>query len=94
MKKNEVTNNSQFQLAMITLVLVNVLFFIDEGFYNFYWMLNWGNWLAFILYFTVLYSIQVALLVLANKFLLTDNILPVSFIGIAIGLICLFTLII
>jgi hypothetical protein len=35
----------------ISSVLITMfLFFIDEGYYNFNWMLRWGNWVAFIIY--------------------------------------------
>ncbi|UTW66807.1 hypothetical protein KFE94_01450 [bacterium SCSIO 12643] len=43
--------------AFITLFL----FFIDEGYYNFNWMTNWGAWLVFSIYTIVLFLIQVGI---------------------------------
>lgn len=34
------------------------LFYIDEGFYNFKWMLSVGNWLIFMVYVAILFSVQ------------------------------------
>jgi hypothetical protein len=39
------------RLALIpSVALVLFLFYIDEGWYSFRWMLNWGNWAVFVLY--------------------------------------------
>lgn len=44
--------------AMITTFLVvNFLFFIDEGYYDFRWMMDWGNWVVFAIYFIIGYPI-------------------------------------
>jgi hypothetical protein len=40
------------------LVVVNVLFFIDEGYYDFRWMLQVGNWIVFALYMAILFPVQ------------------------------------
>lgn len=34
------------------------LFYIDEGYYSFKWMLQWGNWIAFCMYFVLLLPFQ------------------------------------
>ena len=44
-----------------TVVVVNILFFIDEGYYDFRWMADLGNWLAFAIYFAVLFLAQFGL---------------------------------
>jgi hypothetical protein len=41
-----------------TLVVVNALFFIDEGYYDFRWMLQAGNWIVFVLYMVILFPVQ------------------------------------
>ena len=41
-----------------TFSVVNILFFIDEGYYDLRWMANPGNWIAFALYFVVLFFAQ------------------------------------
>jgi hypothetical protein len=38
--------------------LVMFLFFIDEGYYDFRWMFQWGNWIAFMIYLVILFPIQ------------------------------------
>ena len=36
-----------------SILLIFFLFYIDEGYYNFNWMSNFGNWIAFIIYLAV-----------------------------------------
>jgi hypothetical protein len=36
-------------------LLVLFLFYIDEGWYSFRWMLNWGNWIVFVIYLVMLF---------------------------------------
>lgn len=43
---------------LITITVTSMLFYIDEGFYNFKWMLNIGNWIAFIIYIAAIYILQ------------------------------------
>lgn len=38
-----------------TVLLVLFLFYIDEGWYSFRWMLDWGNWIVFVMYLVVIY---------------------------------------
>lgn len=40
-----------------TLLLVLFLFYIDEGWYSFRWMLNWGNWIVFVIYLVAIYPV-------------------------------------
>ena len=37
------------------------LFYIDEGYYDFRWMLQWGNWIAFGIYLALLFPVQWAI---------------------------------
>ncbi len=39
-------------------LLVLFLFFIDEGWYSFRWMLEWGNWIVFVIYLVALYPLH------------------------------------
>jgi hypothetical protein len=39
-------------------VITMLLFFLDEGYYNFKWMSNVGNWIAFAVYVGVIFSFQ------------------------------------
>lgn len=43
------------RLALIPAVIVVLfLFYIDEGWYSFRWMLDWGNWIVFVIYMVLL----------------------------------------
>jgi len=35
----------------IAFIIVQILFFIDEGYYDFRWMKSFGNWIVFVMYF-------------------------------------------
>lgn len=50
-----------FYPLLIAIIITLILFYIDEGFYNFRWMLNSGNWIAFLIYFSVIYGAQLLL---------------------------------
>lgn len=43
--------------AINSFLITQFLFFIDEGYYNFRWMINVGNWLVFVFYFAILAGI-------------------------------------
>jgi hypothetical protein len=45
--------------AFTSILLTMFLFYIDEGYYNFNWMLKWSNWFAFLLYAVPLFGFQV-----------------------------------
>ena len=51
--------------AINSFLISQFLFFIDEGFYDFRWMMSWGNWIIFAVYFLILFG----LLLLINKVL-------------------------
>ena len=42
----------------MTLLIVMTLFFVDEGYYDFRWMADPGNWIVFGIYMAGLYPIQ------------------------------------
>ncbi|HAQ21441.1 MAG TPA: hypothetical protein DCR40_19755 [Prolixibacteraceae bacterium] len=46
---------------LIATVITLFLFYIDEGYHNFRWMLNVGNWIAFLFYVAVIYGVQLLL---------------------------------
>ncbi len=43
---------------LVAVTITSILFYIDEGFYNFKWMLNVGNWIAFFIYTAGIYLLQ------------------------------------
>ena len=63
------------------------LFYIDEGYYNFKWMLNIGNWLIFVLYVFILFMAQI--LVMKAVLYKSKNPIVMGFkymVGIALGI--------
>lgn len=47
-------------LALLTsaIVITLYLFYLDEGYYNFKWMSNPGNWIMFVIYVGIFFSCQ------------------------------------
>jgi hypothetical protein len=44
--------------AIATVVMVMFFFYIDEGYYDFRWMRNAGNWLMFVVYLAFVFPMQ------------------------------------
>ena len=44
--------------AIATVLIVMFLFYIDEGYYDFRWMLEWGNWVVFIIYLMIVFPVM------------------------------------
>lgn len=74
----------------VSIVITLFLCYIDEGYYNFKWILNLGNWVVFFVYVSVIYLAQLILIVpvfrFAPNFILTVTrfiliILAVLFLG-------------
>lgn len=85
-----IPKRDQVFLLLITLIVVNFLFFIDEGFNDFRWMKHPGNWMAFAIYFVVLFTLQIGFWVLVKKMGQNVKLPLVSVIGITTGLGFLF----
>jgi hypothetical protein len=41
-----------------TFLIVLLLFYVDEGYYNFNWMADWGNWFVFGIYVLIIFPVQ------------------------------------
>lgn len=54
--------NPSVLLLMSAAAITFALFFIDEGYYDFRWMKNPGNWIAFVAYVLMLFVGQLAVL--------------------------------
>jgi len=70
------TETKKFLLPLFVSIIITLfLVYIDEGNYNFKWMLNLGNWVAFFIYVSVIYVAQLILILpvfrFAPKFILT-----------------------
>jgi hypothetical protein len=54
-----IRKNEDFASPMIAaLLIVLFLFFIDEGYYDFRWMREWGNWFVFGIYLLIFFPLQ------------------------------------
>lgn len=53
--RKEIDLISPFIAAML---IVLFLFFIDEGYYDFRWMREWGNWFVFGIYLLIFFPVQ------------------------------------
>ena len=59
---------SHLAVLFATSVLITLLlFYIDEGYYNFNWMTHIGNWFPFIIYVSVIFSGQLLFSILILK---------------------------
>ncbi|MBL7931938.1 MAG: hypothetical protein JNL60_08550 [Bacteroidia bacterium] len=80
--------------VLANLLFVLLLFFIDEGNFNFDWAYNWGGWFAFGVYFTGILLCQcLTYLFILRKYKGEYKNTFTSVIGIPLGLalvICLF----
>ena len=86
-----ISNMELVRIALITFLILQFLFFIDEGFYNFQWMNSWMNWIVFSIYFSILLGIQVLMYLCAQLFGMKRNLMMISTLGIGLGLILLFS---
>jgi hypothetical protein len=50
-------NDDLLSSLVAALLIVLFLFFIDEGYYNFNWMAQWGNWIVFGMYMAVFFPL-------------------------------------
>lgn len=56
---------SVFKIPLwISLLVTNVLFFIDEGYNDFRWMKDPGNWVVFVIYVVGFYAVLFTIAVL------------------------------
>jgi hypothetical protein len=51
-------NEELFSPFIAALLIVLFLFFIDEGYYDFRWMREWGNWFVFGIYLLIFFPVQ------------------------------------
>lgn len=90
-KRNSFSKLSDTSVYLFTAVILTLfLGYIDEGYYNFEWMTEWENWIAFVIYTSVFFLAQLGFS------LLTAKILPVQIrrilsllIGLPVGMIFL-----
>ncbi|MEQ9262413.1 MAG: hypothetical protein RLP14_04540 [Owenweeksia sp.] len=61
-------NKNYLLLVLSSLLLTLFLFFIDEGYYDFRWTKDWGNWIAFGIYVSGIYFGQWFVYYLMQRF--------------------------
>jgi ABC-type iron transport system FetAB permease component len=60
--------SKEIKVHLITAVALTLfLSYIDEGFYNLNWMLEWDNWLAFVIYVALFWTFQTLLSKLSKR---------------------------
>ena len=59
MKNN--TSKPYIILLTVAAIITMILFYIDEGYYNFNWMLDWGNWIVYLIYVAVIFAVEAAI---------------------------------
>ncbi|MEI7979143.1 MAG: hypothetical protein WCI53_09885 [Bacteroidota bacterium] len=61
--------NKEILFPLLSALFITLfLFYIDEGYYNFNWMLKASNWAAFIIYFVPLFGIPFLLIQFLKKY--------------------------
>ncbi len=55
-------------LIITTLLVTNFLFYIDEGYYDFRWMRDAGNWIVFLIYLLPMLLVQLIVFEVVYKF--------------------------
>lgn len=86
-------SNRHLFLAVAVFVSL-ILFYIDEGYYNFQWMKSWGNWIVFGIYSIVFFAIQIIISYLLKKFFnITNQVFVPIVVGIPLAFIILIGLI-
>ncbi len=56
-----------YVMVLSAVIMTLFLFYIDEGYYDFRWMQDGGNWLAFIIYVVILFAAQEFLYYIISK---------------------------
>lgn len=89
MNTTQTKSNKQAYVLLASSVIITLfLFYIDEGFYNFKWMLQLSNWIAFVIYFIPIFFFQLLVLKFIGKIFSSQIATILSLIiGAIIGLI-------
>ncbi len=61
------SNKQAYILLGSSVIITLFLFYIDEGYYNFKWMLQLSNWFAFVIYIIPVFGFQLLVLKLISK---------------------------
>jgi hypothetical protein len=88
MNSIQTKSNIQAYILLASSVIITLfLFYIDEGYYNFKWMLQLSNWFVFVIYIVPIFGFQLLVLKLIGKIFSTKTSTFLSIIfGTTIGL--------
>ncbi|MDI1356395.1 MAG: hypothetical protein PSX36_15875 [bacterium] len=77
----------EFRIPVLTaILLILFLFYIDEGYYNFKWMKEPGNWVAFVIYLLAFVFGQIiSSFLILKKYTGKYRVILISLIGIPLG---------
>jgi len=82
------SNKQEYVLLASSVIITLFLFYIDEGYYNFKWMLQLSNWFAFLIYIIPIFGFQLLVFKLIGKMFSSQTVTILSIIiGAIIGLI-------
>lgn len=56
-----ITNRQINITFIIANIITQILFFIDEGYYDFRWVKSWGNWVVYVIYVSVIWGLSLGL---------------------------------
>jgi len=77
-------DNRLWATAIAAFIIVQILFFIDEGFYDLRWMKSMGNWIVFIIYMVFLWGGQLLMMYTLFRKIKSYNIW-ISILGMALA---------
>lgn len=85
------SNKTELLIYLVNAILINnLLFFIDEGFQDFHWMSDMGNWVMLIVLTSALFGIQAFIsLVLLQNFVSKNSRILLSIISINLTILVL-----
>lgn len=91
-KTSQLAEEGDLGVSMVASVLVTLfLFYIDEGFYSFAWMLSAGSWIIFTIYVMGLFcGQQIILNLMPARYLVKQRRIISLALGIPLGLTVLF----
>jgi hypothetical protein len=89
--QNQSIQNPLVIFGIFAIAITTILCTIDEGFYNFNWMLDLVNWIMFLVYSIVFFIIQFGLYFLINKLKMLQN---KSILSVLVGFVILFSILI
>ena len=90
------SDKSVQRFALSSVLVTTFLFYIDEAYYSFSWMLNPGAWLVFLMFAIVILSVQIVAFLVLDLFIKNEpksvNLIGGTLIGLSVVLATLLLL--